>query len=157
MSKCWLTRRLPTEEWFCIICFIRQWQLPDSRQHLHQFHLLSLCISTMHVCLYPSGSYYNHGICRDAERWGHQGGGPGLSKWVRQHTDILARTGKKYIYSSTVRMIFWYLCLSWLIQLAIQFNNTKHNQQMNEDLFWQQFRCMTFTCIFTLCSKNFAE
>lgn len=116
--QCWPTWRLPTEEWFCIICSIWQWQLPDSRQHLHQFHLLSLCISTVHVCLHPSGSYYNHGICRDAERWGHQGCGPGLSKWVRQHTQTYSHARGKskftqvpYVeFSGTCALLGWFSC-----------------------------------------------
>lgn len=40
------------------------------------------------VCI-PQAATKDHGICRDAERRGHQGCGPGLSKWVRQHTHTL--------------------------------------------------------------------
>lgn len=39
----------------------------------------------MCVCI-PQAATEDHGICRDTERRGHQGCGPGLSKWVRQNT-----------------------------------------------------------------------
>lgn len=44
----------------------------------------------MHLC--ACGQLQdNHGICRDAEWRGHQGCGPGLSRWVQPHTHTLVR------------------------------------------------------------------
>lgn len=73
------------------------WQqvLPDSTKHLHHFCKLSLCISPTRVCVrIPQAATEDHGICRDAERRGHQGCGPGLSKWVRKRACMhTMRTG----------------------------------------------------------------
>lgn len=71
------------------------WQevLPDSTKHLHHFRKLSLCILPTRVCVcIPQAATEDHGICRDAERRGHQGCGPGLSKWVRKRACMHAHT-----------------------------------------------------------------
>lgn len=82
LQWCWCSQGITHRGWFCLIYFIWQWLLPDRIKHLQH----SLCISC--VCLFASLRQLqdHHGICRDAEWWGHQGCGPGLSKWVRWHT-----------------------------------------------------------------------
>lgn len=75
------------------------WQevLPDSTKHLHHFRKLSLCILPTRVCVcIPQAATEDHGICRDAERRGHQGCGPGLSKWVRKRACMHAHTHTRF-------------------------------------------------------------
>lgn len=98
----WCTWGLPTEEWLCLIypqvltAFIWQRLLSDSRKHLHQLHFMSLCISSVRVCVHPSGIY--------REPWHLQGCWATrtsrlqsrlvkVSQTARTHTHTLARRG----------------------------------------------------------------